>query len=129
MKENSCKILVVEHDLTIRFVLREVLESEGHAVLLAGDADEASRLLAREPGLVLMDVSGIEHEPAGAIPALVRECEGLGIAVAFMSSTNPARIPRHATTESFLRKPFELDSVVGLARRHCARSEQPRSVA
>jgi DNA-binding response OmpR family regulator len=50
-------VLVVDDDLTVRDVVRRYLEHAGHRVLLAGDGDEALRLIgSAQPDLVVLDI-------------------------------------------------------------------------
>jgi len=50
-------ILVIDDEPGIREVIRFILESHGHVVLVAKDADEARRVLAEsKPRAILLDV-------------------------------------------------------------------------
>jgi DNA-binding response OmpR family regulator len=49
--------LVVDDDLTVRDVVRRYLEHAGHRVLMAGDGEEALRLIGdSHPDLVVLDI-------------------------------------------------------------------------
>ena len=51
------RILVIDDDASIRALLREVLEMEGHAVQDAADGDEGVRLYRKKPAdLIITDV-------------------------------------------------------------------------
>lgn len=57
MPEPSQKILIVDDDAEIRFVLRKVIEHSGHTVQLASDGEQAMLMMAQElPRLVLLDL-------------------------------------------------------------------------
>ncbi|NJC72035.1 response regulator transcription factor [Planosporangium thailandense] len=50
-------VLVVDDDLTVRDVVRRYLERAGHRVLVAGDGEEALRLIdSGRPDLVVLDI-------------------------------------------------------------------------
>jgi DNA-binding response OmpR family regulator len=50
-------VLVVDDDLTVRDVVRRYLERAGHRVLVAGDGEEALRLIGgSRPDLVVLDI-------------------------------------------------------------------------
>jgi CheY-like chemotaxis protein len=52
------KILIAEDNPVNRELLRELLESRGHAVVEAGDGQEALRLLAEtQPDMLLLDLN------------------------------------------------------------------------
>jgi len=56
-KSTNPLVLVVDDDLTMRLLMREVLEQAGFTVEEAGDGDEAIALFARrQPDIVLLDV-------------------------------------------------------------------------
>lgn len=114
------RVLVVDDDLGIREMLRAILELEGFAVTLASGGAQALALLteAREPWVVLMDVmmpglTGLD------VCARLREAGPVGARhhVALMTAglLDDDECPLPART--ILRKPFDLDTVVGLVTR------------
>jgi len=113
-------ILVVEDDATVRTLIRRLLESNGHTVLLAPGGDEGLRL-ARSHGrpihLLITDVvmpgmSG--RDLAAQVQALVP-----GIKVLYVSGYTDDAIVRHGVLKpgiAFLQKPFTADALARKVR-------------
>jgi CheY-like chemotaxis protein len=114
------RVLVVDDDFGIREMLRAILELEGFAVEVVGGGAQALGVLlqARDPYVVLMDVmmpglTGVEV--CGRLQAA-----GRGLAchrVALMTAGLLEDTERPALACTILRKPFDLDTVVGLVAR------------
>ena len=51
------KLLIVDDEADIRILLKEYLELEGYQVLVAANAKEAEKALAKEPDLILLDIN------------------------------------------------------------------------
>lgn len=62
-------ILIVEDDPWSQRIVCDLLEMRGHEVLAASTVDDARKLLAQRPELVLLDI----HIPGGGGEALLRE--------------------------------------------------------
>ncbi len=114
------KILIVDDDDGIRFVLREVLAEEGFQVRTASNGAEALELLQREGDWIVfldMRMPGVDGRSVlrelEANPALKRHAR-----VALMSAgwgiTQPRPDPRPGFVEAILDKPFELDTIISL---------------
>jgi CheY-like chemotaxis protein len=114
------RVLVVDDDLGIREMLRAILELEGFDVELASGGAQALAVLlsAREPWIVLMDVmmpglSGVE------VCGRLREAGPAGARhrVALMTAGLLADEECPPLACTILRKPFDLEAVVGLVAR------------
>ncbi len=116
-------ILVVEDQEDIRETLKDILLLEGYRVSTACNGQEAIDILHEEKerfGLVLLDLmmpvlSGAEfletrrHDPAlKDVPVLV---------ISAIADQNKA-----ALASAFLRKPFELNTLLQAVDRYCAES-------
>jgi len=109
-------ILIVDDEQPLRELLADVLESDGHRVMTAGNGREALTIVARDrPDLVVSDVM---------MPLLngVRLCQQLkadpstaSVPVILMSSVGP-RVVAGSGADAFLKKPFDLDEVEMLVR-------------
>jgi two-component system nitrogen regulation response regulator NtrX len=110
-------ILVVEDEPYIRDVVRWVMEDEGFSVVVAGDAAAALGLLrARRPGLVILDWM----LPKGGGAAVLAGLRGLypgTPAVVISAIDSAAEGARSQGAIAFLRKPFELEELVVVAKR------------
>ena len=110
------QILVVDDEPAIRDFVRAFLEDEGYRVAVGRNGDEALRAIrAQHPDLVLMDIMmpGVdgrevvrvlhEHRAHAAIPVIL-----MSAAVSWDQSVDgPIQ---------FLRKPFDLDQLLGMIR-------------
>ena len=106
-------ILIAEDELSIATLLRDMLEDEGYAVVLAQNGKEALEILSTtRPALVLTDVMmpivdgialcrAIQADPAHqAIPVIVMS------AIVDRSATDGCR------AIGFLKKPFDVQNVI-----------------
>ena len=115
-------VVVAEDDPVIRELLAEVLGTElGVYVVTAADGGEALRVLERvRPALVVTDVmmpgiSGLELAR--------RICDDprlAGVPVVAISAAVDAEAARAAGCAELLAKPFEIEDVLDLVRRHLA---------
>jgi PAS domain S-box-containing protein len=103
-------VLVVEDDPTVREVVRAMLQRRGYAVLLAGDGDEAARLVTAHDGrvhLLLTDVVLPMQSGAQVAQRVSLLCPGLR--VLYMTGyAEDAIFPslRPQTDGDMLTKPF-----------------------
>jgi PAS domain S-box-containing protein len=111
-------ILLVEDEEVVRKLAREVLESAGYEVMVAGEGEEATRLCIEHPQeihLLLSDVvmpGASGTEVAARLSSLHPEMK-----VLFMSGYTDEAIVRHGVLDcrvKFLQKPF---SPVSLCRK------------
>ncbi|HEX5500741.1 MAG TPA: response regulator [Thermomicrobiales bacterium] len=112
----SAMVLVVDDDTMIRQMTRIALEDEGYRVRAAASGAEALAAVARErPDLVLSDIWMPQMDGL----TLARRLVGLGIPVVLMSAVATAvdlpGVP-------FVRKPFDLDRLLGVAAAQLRRS-------
>jgi CheY-like chemotaxis protein len=116
-------VLIVEDDFDIREVLTEVLKDEGYSVMGAANGREALDLLASAeslPSLILLDlmmpvmsgwqfVAEQRQIPAyAAIPVVVVSADG-----------NLQQKAGTLGASGFLRKPIEIESLLGVVARYC----------
>ncbi len=112
------KVLIVDDDDGIRYVLRELLAEEGFQVYTASNGAEALEMLQREGKCIIlldMRMPGMDGravlQALEANPRLKRKAR-----VALMSAgwglTQPRPNPQPAMVQAILEKPFELDTVV-----------------
>jgi CheY-like chemotaxis protein len=115
-------VLVVDDDPDIRSTIREILEDEGYCVLDAANGLEALGRLRgeRAPDLILLDLSmpvmsGAEFrteqrkDPAlSSIPVVVVTAVG-----------SPDVKVSPLEVDAFLRKPVELEELLGTVERFC----------
>ena len=106
--EECARILVVDDDPTVRFLLAELLAAAGHVVVTAAGAQEAVRLLQEEPfALVLSDL----NMPDGSGLEIVRRVvdEHPGTAAVMITGVDDPHLAAFALdlgAYGYLLKPF-----------------------
>jgi CheY-like chemotaxis protein len=116
-------VLVVDDEATIRDLVQLVLEDEGYRVRAAASGAEALAAVARErPDLGLSDISMPQMDGLTLADRLAR----LGIPVILMSAVaTAADLPG----VPLIRKPFDLDRLLGLAAALLRRARRPTRIA
>jgi CheY-like chemotaxis protein len=118
-------VLVVEDDEACRDEIREILESAGHAVIEAGDGEQALRLLLSdqtlEPAVVVLDMwlprmTGPEflehlrkHDTLARIPVVVTSASHVFSEYAAVSGVG------------WLPKPFDAEMLLSEVGKRCGR--------
>lgn len=115
-------ILLVEDDDDIRDAVAELLRDEGYDVHGVDNGEKALAYLhqaAREPCLILLDLMMPVLDGWQVIDRLRRQDRLLALPVVVMSAASPKTAP--ADVAAFVRKPIDLDLLLGLVRRYCGR--------
>lgn len=113
-------ILLVEHEVTARLVLRQAFEMRGHTVVLATDTAQALRILAVRPiTLTVVNVGMPELEGLALLRALKADHPGLRV-IALCSGSAASRrnaLPTaHALgADAVLTVPFATEDLVATA--------------
>lgn len=121
----SCSILVVEDDPTIRLTISELLRDEGHTVIEASDGANAVAVLrARRPPpatlcLVLLDMMLPIIDGVQVLQVLATL--GSYVPVVAMSADHVQLLQAvRAGAEATLGKPFDLDRLLDVVERNCS---------
>jgi DNA-binding response OmpR family regulator len=121
-------VLVVDDDNAIRDFLRSALESEGYAVLAAGDGIDALALCERYPtDVILLDLM-MPRMGGRAFLARYRQQHGPnGVAIYVMSAVRSAveQAEAEGLAGTFV-KPFELDDLLDTVAAAVARRRRER---
>jgi CheY-like chemotaxis protein len=117
----DCKILIVEDDDDIRETLMEVCASEGHQV--AGARHGRDALDQLKDGLagrwiVLLDLMMPVMDGRSFLEALERELPSRVQDLSIVVFSAGASVS-HPLVRGFLKKPVDLEEVLGLVSRHC----------
>lgn len=116
-------VLVVDDDRSMRMTLSMILADEGYRVCTAEDAEEALRLLERQPvDVVLMDVKmpGMQGDEACA-EAKQRQPDLPVVMITAHVAEELARGALAAGADSILYKPLDIDLLLKRVAALCAR--------
>ncbi|MCY1004155.1 response regulator [Nannocystis pusilla] len=115
-------ILLVEDDDDIRDAVAELLRDEGYDVHGVDNGEKALAYLhqaAREPCLILLDLMMPVLDGWQVIDRLRGQDRLLALPVVVMSAASPKTAPPDVA--AFVRKPIDLDLLLGLVKRYCGR--------
>lgn len=107
-------VLVVDDDADITDTMREILEDEGHRVLVANNGLRALEVTRTEhPDLVLLDLEMPEMDGRHFLAEVRKEPDLDGVQVVVLSGSSDASdLGAEAVT-----KPLRLDTLLGLIER------------
>ena len=109
-------ILVVDDEQPLRDLLADVLELDGHRVIVAGNGREALAIARRDrPDLVVSDVMMPHLNGVRLCQQLKADPSTASVPVILMSSVG-ARIVAGSGADAFVKKPFDLDEVEAIVR-------------
>lgn len=119
-------VLVVEDDRDIRWALTEGLQAEGYQVVTARDGREGLDMIRREPRphLVLLDFMMPIMTGREFLDHLLADQTLKEIPVVVVSATAGSFSTQGA--REVLRKPFDLDKLLGVVARLTAPAESER---
>jgi two-component system cell cycle sensor histidine kinase/response regulator CckA len=109
----TAPVLVVEDDPRVRELIRLVLVRAGHEVVAVAGPHAALAALNRQPVMSLMLVDVVMPEMDGYDLAAVARKISPGVHVVFMSGF-AHDTTRHPSGDSFLAKPFTVESLTGI---------------
>jgi two-component system chemotaxis response regulator CheY len=120
-------VLVVEDDPEIRESVVDLLQDQGYRVLAAPNGREALRKLGeceKPPCLILLDLMMPVMDGVDFRNAQLQMPEIAGIPVVVVSAYRDVReSARSLQVLDYLEKPFDLDALMGVARRYCPGGE------
>jgi len=107
------KILIAEDELSIATLLRDILEDEGYAVVLAQNGQEALDILrTTRPALVMTDVMMPILNGFALCRAMQADPAYQAIPVIVMSAITDSSAAEGCRASGFLKKPFNLQNIV-----------------
>lgn len=112
-------VLVVDDDEGVRALFRDLLQSEGISVQLAGSGREAlSMVRQRAPALLIVDVSLPDLDGIAVLEEAQRiDSRMIGVVITGGASVDLAVRAMRAGSSDFLTKPFQRDVVLATTRR------------
>ncbi len=107
------RVLIVDDDESVRWVLKKSLEKDGIEAVLAKDAQECFRVLEEEPiALVLMDIRMPGMSGLDALEKIKRDGRSVAVIIMTAQATmqNAIEAMRRGAYD-YITKPFDLDEV------------------
>jgi CheY-like chemotaxis protein len=113
-------ILVVDDDDDVREVMTMALENSGYKVINAADGAQCLEILGRvpRPCLILLDLMMPRMDGWQVCAELERRPELSEVPVVVLTGNVRATVTG-LKVAGFLRKPFDLATLLGVVRRHC----------
>ncbi len=117
-------VLVVDDEFGIAKLLEEVLEDEGHQVLVASNGRQALERAADElPAVVLTDYMMPVMDGAALIEAMAADAQLANIPIILMSSVPETTVAGRVSGYTiFVQKPFKIFDLVDLVAELAARA-------
>jgi DNA-binding response OmpR family regulator len=114
-------ILIVDDDDDTREAISRILAEEGFVVRTASDGADAAKSMGNgsTPGLILLDARMPTMDGRHFLDWLKARQEFDRVHVIVMSADSTV-IGRDARATAVLRKPFNIDELLRLARKYCA---------
>jgi CheY-like chemotaxis protein len=116
---NTMKVLIADDNAAIVDVLTMILEEESYEVLTASGSETLAKIHATLPNLIFLDIwmpgmNGPEicqnlkgHEQTKHIPIIM-----------LSANKDTARIANEVGADDFLAKPFDMEEVLALVKKH-----------
>jgi two-component system, cell cycle response regulator DivK len=115
---SDLKILVVDDDDDLRFLMAKILRDEGYSVSEAASAREADEVaLSQTPDLVLMDIGMPEEDGLSALWRIREHPELAQVPVVIVSAYDSYDLRAEAAAEgckAYLTKPLDPDSLTSV---------------
>ncbi len=109
-------VLLVEDEPDIAGLLRDVLENEGYAVLVATDGVDGLRCVrTKRPDLLLSNIQMPQMSGAEMVRAIRAESAFDGMPIILMSAA--AALGEGVPSDGFFEKPFQLDTLIATVAR------------
>lgn len=122
---NGPGILVVEDDLAILAMVKDVLRAEGYSPIVAKNGAEALAELERTtPALVLLDMR-MPVVDGWAVARKLKTAKQRIPVVVMTAAENAARWAAEIGADGYLAKPFELQELLDTVERFAPRQNRP----
>jgi DNA-binding response OmpR family regulator len=125
-------LLLVDDDVDVCWILRELLEGEGHAVRVAHDGEAGLRLLGESrPDAIVLDVEMPKLDgPSMAYRMFVHNAGLENIPIVLLSGVQDLQATAwRVGTPYYLGKPFDFEALVSMVGRAVVERELPRPPA
>ncbi len=124
MESGKSRILILEDDETVGSALKEILGRAGHEVFLAGRPDDANEILSKNEGIefvfsdcLLPQMTGLDwvKQARAAFPS--QKFQVILMSGVYTDKQFVQEATQGAQAIAFLKKPFEMESVLKLVQK------------
>jgi CheY-like chemotaxis protein len=109
------EILIIEDDFSIRLSLKELLESEGYAVQMAGNGQEGLAYLSENaslPSLILLDLYMPVMDGKTFLAEFAKQFSKLtDLPLLLMTAAASGEYPKDFDQTKILKKPIDIDEL------------------
>jgi DNA-binding NtrC family response regulator len=110
-------VLIVEDEPLIRWMLVDVLATEGFGVIEAKNGAEALERFGPEVDVVLLDIRLPDANGLDLLPGFLRQCPHVAVlAMTGHGTPDVERVALERGARAVVHKPFEVDELVELLR-------------
>ena len=111
------RVLVIDDETGIGHVIRLLLESQGHEVIVAADGSRGFALAQRQsPDVVILDVMMPVMDGFAVLEALRQDPRTASMPVVMLSALIAEEVEQRCLAlgaAAYVRKPFEADALLG----------------
>ena len=130
MTEQATKadIVIIEDDLSIANFLRDLLEMDGYRVMSFADGTTLAAVIVARPRLVLLDLMLPELDGAEICRRLRADPCTRTTPIVMMTAASTTTIVQRlhgCAYDGLLRKPFDIDELLGIATRYIRDPDAP----
>ena len=120
-------VLIVDDDMEICEALEMAVSMEGYSVRIAPDHQEALETIAvEEPAIIFLDYYGVGDDTRTFVEAV--RARGVSAPIVLMTGAkDPREKVRQVGLKSYLAKPFDLDDILKVLRKHRVERVAPPS--
>lgn len=113
------RILIIDDDPDILYVLSLIFESEGYEVILSEDGAETEHIESISPDLILLDIRLANPEKSGATICTMLKSQAATkqVPIILVSAEKDIRvIAKGCGANAFISKPFDIKQISGKVR-------------
>jgi DNA-binding response OmpR family regulator len=114
------KILIAEDDKAIIDVVKIILENDGFEVFTADHSKKVHEIIKQHnPDLILMDIWLFGEDGGEIAKSIKSKSQTKAIPLILMSANNETeKITKEVGANDFLLKPFDIDDLLHIVRKH-----------
>ncbi len=108
--EKMAKIMVVDDEVNVRYLIKRKMETEGHKVIEAGSGAECLKLLKKRPDIILLDIMMPKMDGIQVLDSIrKRDADIPIIIITAYGSEKLASQAIHLGADDYITKPLDLN--------------------